>query len=166
MKAGAAVAALGAFFISPAAAEPPDSLSIEASSWGKPLFDWTANRSGLSSYTESRDAPSGKFHDYDLVTRVFRVSKADYRRLAALVAPARRHAGGSMKCDERATDLPYGRIIWKTGTGTIQLPFDLGCRSAQTAQVHAGLQAAQDLMERLAARAPIVTVREIREGRR
>ena len=165
--AGLAMAALGALLVSPAQAAPsPDSLSLKASSWGKPLFDWTVSRSGLSSYSASRDAPSGNFRDYDLVTRAFRISRSDYRRLEALLAPGRRHAGTDMKCDARVTDLPYGRIAWKEGGRTTELRFDLGCRSAETIRVHAAVEAAQDLVERLAAGAPIVDLRQVREPRR
>jgi hypothetical protein len=70
-----------------------------------------------------------------------------------------------MKCDERATDFPYGRIAWKEGGRTLELPIDLGCRSPETAPVHAAVKAAQDLVEGLAARAPIIELKEVREPR-
>jgi hypothetical protein len=160
------VAALGASLLSPAAAAPAaESLSLKVSSWGKPLFDWTVSRSSLSFYTASKDAPSGNFREYDLVTRGFRISKADYRRIEALLAPGRRYAGGKLPCGERATDFPYGSIAWKEGGRTRELRFDLGCRSLEAARVHQGLKKAQDLVERLAAKAPIVDVREVREPR-
>jgi hypothetical protein len=163
-KTGLAMAALGALLHSPAAAAPPtESLSLKMSSWGKPVFDWTVNRSGLSSYTASRPGRSGRFQDYDLVTRAFRVSPADFRRLEALLAPGRRFAGRTMECGARATDFPYGRIAWTVAGRTQELKFDLGCRSAETGPVHAGLKSAQDLVDRLAAKAPIVDLREVRE---
>jgi hypothetical protein len=167
-RTGLVAAALGALLQSSiaASAPPADSLSLKMSSWGKPLFDWTVNRSGLSSYTASRPAPSGNFREYDLVTRSFRISPADFRRLEKLLAPARRFAGRTMACDERATDFPYGRIAWKASGRTSELGFDLGCRSAQTGPVHSGLKSAHDLVERLAARAAIVDLREVREGSR
>jgi len=161
-----AVAALAALLPSAAAAAPAtDSLSLKISSWGKPLFDWTVNRSGLSSYTASKDAPSGNFREYDLVTRAFRISPADFKRLEKLLAAGRRFAGRAMSCDERATDFPYGRIAWTAAGRTSELKFDLGCRSAETGAVHSGLKSAQDLVERLAAKAPIVDLRQVREPR-
>lgn len=162
------MAALGALLHASVAAAPPpaDSLSLEMSSWGKPVFDWTVNRSGLSTYTVSRPAPSGNFRDYDVVTRAFRVSRGDFVRIETLLAPGRRFAGRTMACDARATDFPYGRIAWKAAGRSSELKFDLGCRSAETGPVHAGLKSAQDLVERLAAKAPIVEVREVREGSR
>jgi hypothetical protein len=167
MKAeGLAMAALGALLVSPAGAAPrPDSLSLELSSWGKPLFEWTASRSGHATYTASQAVPAGSFRDYDLVTRAFRISNTDYRRLEALLAPGRRYAGRTLPCRDRITDLPYGRIGWKQRGRTRELRFDLGCRSAETARVHAGLEAARSLMERLAARARVVGRREVREPR-
>lgn len=164
--AGLAMTALAALPLSPAQAAPsPDGLSLEISSWGKPIFDWTVSRSGLARYTASEKTPSGNFRDYDLVTRSFRVSAADYRRIEALLKPGRRYAGGRIPCERAITDMPYGRIGWTEQGRTRETSFDLGCRSREAAPVHGGLQAAQDLMERLAARGRVTGRREVREGR-
>jgi hypothetical protein len=57
------------------------------------------------------------------------------------------------------TDAPYGRIGW----GAESVSYNLGCTSKAAAPVHDGLGAAQDLMGKLAEKAPVAEVKPVRE---
>jgi hypothetical protein len=161
--AGLAMTTLAAFLADPAQAAPsPEKLSFKISSWGKPLFEWTVSRSGLARYTASEKTASGNFHEYDLVTRSFRISEADYHRIETLLKPGRRYAGGQIPCERRITDMPYGRVGWTEQGRTRETRFDLGCLSKEAIPVHRGLEAAQDLMERIAGQGRVIERREVR----
>jgi hypothetical protein len=168
MRLGRAVLAmaLGAGLAATAAAGKPaprtgESLALTMSSWGKPLFDWQVSADGAAVYRYSAKVPGGGFRDYDLVTKKFRLGRADLAKLRKLLAPGRRYAGTELPCRDRITDMPYGRIAW----GSAELRYDLGCRSPATQPVHEGLEVAQVLMERLAAKAPVASVESVREPR-
>ncbi|MFL6856570.1 MAG: hypothetical protein ACJ8EB_01535 [Allosphingosinicella sp.] len=136
-----------------------ESLALSASSWGKPLFDWRVSADGEAVYRSSVKVPGGAFRDYDLVTRRFRLGRAELARLRRLLAPGRRYAGTELPCrGDMISDMPYGRIAW----GSAELKYDLGCRSPETKPVHRGLEAARELMERLAAKAPVASVEPVR----
>jgi hypothetical protein len=64
------------------------SLSVETNSWGKPVPNWTIGRDGEGRYSFSRDVPGGGFRDYDLVTRRFAVSAANFAKVEGLLAEA------------------------------------------------------------------------------
>ena len=143
------------------AAGAGESLALTVSSWGKPLFDWRVSADGAAVYRYSRAVAGGGFRDYDLVTKRFRLGRGDLAKLRALLAPGRRYAGSELSCTSRITDQPYGRIAW----GSAELRYDLGCRSPESRPVYAGLEAAQDLIEKRAARAPVGSVEPVREPR-
>lgn len=149
-------------------ADPPGvarSLSFEAKSWGKPLSAWTIESSGSGRYTQSKAAASGNFRDYDLVTRSFQAGPADYRRVEALLAPARRHAGSDLPCERTVTDQVYGKVSWSGPDGTRQVAFNLGCTSTAVAPLYDGFARAEKLVEGLARAGTVVETREVREGR-
>lgn len=149
------------------------SLSFEANSWGKPLSAWTLESTGRGRYTESTKAGGGNFRDYDLlmfrdydlVTRSFGMDPADYRRVEALLAPARAHAGADLPCDQKITDQVYGKIGWTGPSGTEEFSFDVGCTSKAATPIYEGISQAQKLVEQLARRGTVVETREVRERR-
>ena len=152
----------------PEAAGPPAaarSLSFEANSWGKPLSAWTIESTGRGRYTGSKAAPSGNFRDYDLVTRSFEAGSADYRRVKALLAPARPHAGADLPCEQTVTDQVYGKVRWSGPDGTREVAFNLGCTSTAVAPLYDGFARAEKLVEQLALAGTVVETREVREGR-
>jgi hypothetical protein len=145
-----------------AAAAPPgrqERLALSINSWGKPLYDWRVSVSGEAVYTYARDAGRHNFSDYDLVTKRFRVPAPQLRRLRALLAPGRSYAGRTLPCGDEITDMPYGRIAWNDAF----LSYNLGCRSAEARPVYEGLEAAQDLIEALAKKAPVAEVKPVRQ---
>lgn len=146
----------------PAAAPAPttERISFEASSWGKPLSAWTVERSGAGRYTASRDAPSGGFRNYDLVTRTFRIAPADYARIESLLRPARAFAGRDLPCRRTVTDQVYGKVRWTTDE---QVSFDLGCTSDQVKPIYDNFWEAETLVKRLAGAGTIVETKEVRE---
>jgi len=168
-KAVLMLAVLGGCAASPPEPAPPSlagrGLSFEANSWGKPLSAWTIHASGRGRYTESKGAPSGNFRDYDLTTRAFEVSPADYRQVEALLAPARAHAGVQLPCEQTATDQVYGKVRWTEPAGAREVSFNLGCTSKAVTPIYEGFSRAQKLVERLARAGTVVETREVREGR-
>ena len=142
-----------------------ESLSFEANSWGKPLSAWTIESSGQGRYTASKDAPSGDFHEYDLVTRSFTVSPADYRRVDALLRPARAYAGAKLPCELTVTDQVYGKARWQAAGGGEEIAFNLGCTSKEVAPLYENFWQAQKLVESLAGAGTIVETKEIRQPR-
>jgi len=141
---------------------PVQSLSFEASSWGKPLSAWTIERSGRGRYTASKAAPSGNFHEYDLVTRSFEIGAADYGRIETLLAPARAHAGAGLPCELSITDQVYGKVRWTGPAGVQEVAFNLGCVSKEVAPLYENFWQAEKLVESLAHSGSVVETREIR----
>src|SRR4051794_30341315 len=158
--AGCAVAAAEPV---PSPATPGESVSFEAKSWGKPLSSWTVERLGAGRYTFSRKVPSGRFGDYDLVTRAFRITPADYARLEKLLAPARAFAGRELPCSLTITDQVYGRVRWKQGE---EVAFNLGCTSNQVRPIYDNFGQAETLVKRLAEAGTIIETKEVRESGR
>jgi hypothetical protein len=161
----AVLAGCAAPAVEPAPAPTAESLSFDSNSWGKPLSAWTVERSGRGRYTASKDASSGHFHEYDLVTRSFPVSPEDYRRIEALLRPAHAYAGESLPCELTLTDAVYGKVRWGGPAGARQVDFNLGCTSKKVGPIYDGLWQADQLVERLAAAGTVVETREIREPR-
>ncbi|MGA9580656.1 MAG: hypothetical protein WBR13_01645 [Allosphingosinicella sp.] len=141
------------------------SLSFEANSWGKPLSAWTLESSGRGRYTESKAAPSGNFRDYDLVTRSFVANPGDYRRIEALLAPARAYAGADLPCKLTVTDMVYGKVRWSGPAGEQEVAYNLGCTSEAVTPLYKGFSQAQNLVEQLAEAGQVVGTEEVREPR-
>ena len=156
-----AVAALLVSGCATVAAEVPpgEPVAMKRSSWGKPLAEWRIEPSGQGWFKASRAAEPKGFFNYDLVTRRFSAGPDAYRRVAALLEPARAFAGRDIPCESRATDLPYGTVSW----GESQLTYDSGCMGADAGRVIDALKAAEDHVESLAADAPIADVEEVRQ---
>jgi hypothetical protein len=142
-----------------------ESLSFESSSWGKPLSAWTIDSSGRGRHTASRAVPSGGFRDYDLITRSFDAGPSGYRRVEALLRPARAYAGAELPCRMEITDMVYGKVRWQGRGGARQVSFNLGCTSKAVAPLYGGFARADKLVERLAQAGRIVETRQVREGR-
>ena len=142
---------------------PAASLSFEANSWGKPLSAWTIDSAGRGRYTASKPAPSGNFRDYDLLTRSFEASPADYRRVEALLAPARPHAGRDLPCEQTVTDQVYGKVRWTAPGGEWEVAYNLGCTSREVAPIYEGFAKAEKLVARLAEGGTVVETRQVRE---
>lgn len=136
----------------PAPAEP---VGLTIKSWGKPLFEWTLTPAGEGVFTYADSGPTKQFNDYVLKTKRISVGRDGYARIAALLAPARRYAGGKLPCERSITDMPYGAIRWGEGAG-LDVAYDLGCHSKATKPVHQGLTRAQDLMQSWADAVPAV----------
>ena len=160
------IAALGAC-AAPASKTGPavtaPSLSFEAKSWGKPLSAWTIEPSGRGRYTASKAAPSGKFREYDLITRTFDAAPADYRRVEQLLDPARAYAGADLPCRMMVTDQVYGKVRWEGPGGHRELSFNLGCTSKDVTPLYEAFWQAQKLVEGLAQAGTVVETREVRD---
>lgn len=149
--------------LAPAAAPANAAIAFERKSWGKPVASWQVSADGEGRYTVSRDAPSGNFREYDLVTKRFSVAPQDYARLGALLAPAEAQAGRDVSCEVTITDLPYGTVRWERPGGPAELRYNLGCQSEEAKRVHSALYEASRLVEGWAADAPVADVEEVRE---
>lgn len=138
-------------------------IAFERKSWGKPRASWQVSPDGEGRYTVSRDAPSGNFREYDLVTKRFSAGAEGYARLAALLAPVEAHAGAGFECEITVTDMPYGTIRWARAAGEAELRYNLGCQSDAAQRVHGALYEADKLVAGWAADAPVSEVEEVRE---
>ena len=141
------------------------SLSVETNSWGKPVTNWTIGRDGVCRYSFSRDVPGGGFRDYDLVTRRFAVSAANFAKVEGLLAGARSYAGAEIPCTLQITDGLYGRIGWSDGSAPRTVAFNVGCLSPTAETIYRRLRDAQDLVKSLADAGETIEVEEVREPR-
>lgn len=149
-----------------AGATPPDgteAIAFERKSWGKPINAWQVGADGEGRYTFSRKAPSGKFRDYDLVTKRISVGPQGYAELERILRPAEAAAGSELPCERRITDLPYGTVRWEKDAAAAELRYDVGCQSEEAGRVISALVEADKLVEGWAADAPVADVEEVRE---
>lgn len=141
------------------ASAPPAALSLEANYWGKPLSSWTVEASGDVRYTYSKSVPGGAFGDYDVTTLRFHLSADEHRQVEALLAPARRFAGGPLPCKLVYTDGVYGTVSWSAWE---QVSFNLGCSSEEVAPILAKFEQANALLARLSERGKVVERKQMR----
>lgn len=152
------------------------SLAFEANSWGKPLSVWSIEASGRGIHTEPRElAPgnspdyglltAGSVRNYDLITRSFEASPADYRRVEALLAPARAHAGTGLPCEEKVTDQVYGKVRWIGPAGAQELSYDVGCASNVGPPIYDSFSRADKLIQTFGRAGTVIRIRQIRDGR-
>jgi hypothetical protein len=141
------------------------SISVEMSSWGKPITSWTIGRDGEGRYAFSRGLAVGSFHDYDLVTKRFTISTADFAKVEALLAGARAYAGGEIPCSPQISDQIYGRIGWSEGGEPLGVEFDFGCVSPTAETIYRQLNDAHALVKALGEAGDTVQESEVREPR-
>ncbi len=137
----------------------PETIAFEVNSWGKPLVSWQVGADGRGTYTKSEDG--GDFQHYRLVTRRFDAGGTAFARLQAALAPARLYAGREVPCGPRITDFPYGSVTWTVAQVEQRVRFDTGCRSAEAKRVEAAIGAADALVAKWSASAPIVDTRDV-----
>ena len=122
-------------------AEPVESISFQLNSWGYPVEGFSIASDGRG---EFRKAP--EFRAEPRVTR-FNAGRAGFERIRAALAPVRQHAGAEVPCGQRMTDMPYGDIVWQTGSNRATVSLNVGCRSAEMQNVVARAQQATTLAE-------------------
>ena len=122
----------------PGAAE---TISFQLNSWGYPVEGFTIASDGTG---EFRKAP--EFRAEPRVTR-FNAGRAGFERIRAALAPVRHHAGTEVPCGPRMTDMPYGDIVWQSGSNRATVSLNVGCRSAEMQRVVASAQQATTLAE-------------------
>lgn len=151
----------------PAAEPEVELIRMETNSWGRPVSSWQVDSQGEGEFREARPAPSGNFHEYDLVTKRIRAGADGFVRLRGLLRPAERFAAGEgPDCGMRATDLPYGGATWIGGGAERSVRFDLGCQGPEAVRMNEALGAAESLVREWAAGAPVDSVSEVRQPAR
>jgi hypothetical protein len=118
-----------------------ESISFQLNSWGYPVEGFTIASDGTGEY---RKAP--EFRAEPRVTR-FAAGRAGYAQIRAALAPVRRHASREVPCGQRMTDMPYGDIVWQSGSNRDTVSLNVGCRSAEMRAVVARAQQATTLAE-------------------
>ena len=148
------------------AAPAIEGVSMEVKSWGKLVRGWQVAANGEAAYRSTRPAPSGNFHEYDVVTQRFSVPPEDFARLRALLAPAEAHAGQEVPCTTMMTDGHYGHVGWRRGGEEARVSFNVGCRSEDADRVMTAAFGADELVEGWAKDAPVTGVEEVRQPSR
>ncbi|HEX4737487.1 MAG TPA: hypothetical protein VH331_07995 [Allosphingosinicella sp.] len=148
-----------------AAAAPTErrvaSISVETIAWGDPLYSWRLDRDGSGRFAELEPTRMQPFGDYEYVTRSFRASPAEYRRVEALLRPSRGYAGRKLPCIFTATDQDSGTVTWRTDGSTVTLDFYYGCASREVAPLYASFRRAHDIVAALARKGRVVAVRPV-----
>jgi len=113
----------------PAPQEMPSRIVLDYKSWGvlRQYFDIASDGTGTYRYAEE----GGSFYDPVIVTRKVAITREQYAKLVATLAPAYGYAASdrSLSCDMRMTDAPYGTLTFERLSGASELRFDLGCLS-------------------------------------
>src|SRR5438270_535348 len=135
--------ALGVAGVSPRSGTA-ESISVEVMVWGDPLYSWQLNSDGSGRFAELRPERTQVFGTYRFVTRSFRVSPAEFRRVALLLRPARSYAGRELPCTFEMTDQDAGSVRWRAGTTNVSLDFNYGCTSPAVAPIYQSFRRAHD----------------------
>lgn len=118
-----------------------ESISFQLNSWGYPVEGFTIAGDGSG---EFRKAP--EFRAQPQVTR-FNAGRSGFERICAALGPIERFRGREVPCGQRATDLPYGDIVWQTGPRRTIVSLNVGCQSAEMQGVVARAQEATRLAQ-------------------
>jgi len=108
---------------------PADSISFEINSWGYPMESFRIAADGSGEYSKAPEfrAP--------MQTHRFNAGPAGFARIRAALAGIEHFAAHAPDCGNRATDFPYGGIIWHNGTARAAVGFDVGCQGTEMRRV-------------------------------
>jgi hypothetical protein len=137
------------------------SISVEVMAWGDTLYSWRLDRDGAGRFAELEPTRTQPFGRYDFVTRSFRVSPAEYRRIEVLLRPSRAYARRKLPCTVTMTDQDSGTVTWRLGGSAATLDFYYGCTSREVQPLYANLRRAHDVVGTLARQGRIVEVRKV-----
>lgn len=138
---------------------PPDQVSMSTYSWGKVISEWMLRPDGSGRFTSTRQL-SNSFNDYAIVTRRLDAAPGRFDQIGALLREAEPYAGKELPCRLAFTDGPYGEVTWVHDGVTDTLGVQYACRSPEADRVYDQLNAAQALVEKWAAQAPIMDERK------
>ncbi|WP_109808008.1 hypothetical protein [Sphingosinithalassobacter portus] len=134
--------------------EMPARITLDYRSWGvlRYYFDIASDGTGTFRYAEK----GGSFYEPQIVTRQVAITRDQYARLVAKLAPAYGYAASpaGLECERRMTDAPYGDLTFARESGPSELRFDIGCFSDHSATVYDSIHAAIEMVERLTADQP------------
>ena len=142
-------------------AGPWDSVAFELKSWGRPVVSWNLSSTGAGLLTDTVTPEGAGFGRYDLVWHQLNVGAEDYARLATILHRLPFPAPAYDKCEQRATDFPYGALTLKQGSTAVTLDFNMGCDDADYQAYVDTLKAASDLVETWAKAAPVVRTEQV-----
>jgi hypothetical protein len=153
--ASLAVTALVAASSGSAAPAPQaDQVSMATYSWGRLLSGWTLRPDGSGTFKSSH-AASNDFNDRAVVAKGLPAAPGRYDQVLVLLHAAEPYADKTLPCTLQATDGPYGEIVWRRQGVTHRLNVQYGCQSKQADAVYDQLGAAQALVAKWAANAPV-----------
>lgn len=118
-----------------------DRISFEINSWGSPMESFRIAADGTGEYGK---APAFRA---PLQTHRFNAGRAGFARIRAALASIEQFTARPPVCGSRATDLPYGEIVWQHGTVRASVRFDVGCRGEEMQRVVNAAHAAARLAE-------------------
>jgi len=138
-----------------ASAPEADQVSMATYSWGRLLSGWTLRADGSGTFKTSQ-AASNDFNNRAVVAKGLPAAAGRYDQVLALLRAAEPYADKPLACTVQATDGPYGEISWRRGGVTRKLNVQYGCQSKQADKVYDQLGAAQGLVAKWAANAPVI----------
>lgn len=120
---------------------PAESISFEINSWGYPMESFRIASDGTGEYSKAPEfrAP--------VETRRFNAGPAGFARIRAALADIEHFTRAAPACGSRATDFPYGGIVWQAGTARASVGFDVGCQGAEMQRVVSAAHNAARLAE-------------------
>jgi hypothetical protein len=120
---------------------PAESISFEINSWGSPMESFRIASDGTGEYSKAPEfrAP--------VQTRRFDAGPAGFAQIRAALADIEHFSSHEPACGSRATDFPYGQVVWQAGTARAAVGFDVGCQSAEMQRVVSAAHRAARLAE-------------------
>lgn len=134
-------------------------IEMDASSWGRPVSNWSIDARG--NVRETHPEPNA-FNAKQMVTRRYAAGTQGFRKVRVMMGLAETRAGVRMPCRQTITDMIYGNVRWVQPGGRVtRLSFYTACAERATRDAVAGLQQANALVAGWAARGEIVETRPV-----
>lgn len=113
----------------------PDAVAFESTSWGRLVFGWRIERSGVGVRRTLREVQGGGFHNYDIVMRRFSAGPEGFERIRMLMAEARRIIDRGASCRGGVTDAGEGKLVWELDGRLDRWMLDYGCATRRRVRI-------------------------------
>ena len=138
-----------------------EAIAFDINSWGRPMGSWEVHADGT---VRHHKVEGSVFGAHKIEHRDFTIDGTAYARLAAIAAALPQPRLKRDDCEERAMDLPYGKLRLTRGTTEEAVDFDVGCRDARYVAFVGQLRAMDDLVREWAEQHPVDRVEDVGGG--